>query len=49
MYFEITGYTYAFAAMALRAQEISDSEQDEYSEEDNLDDIREMELIGAPV
>jgi O-antigen ligase len=49
MYFEITGYTYAFAAMALRAQELSDREQDEPSEEDTLDDLREMELISARV
>ena len=49
MYFEITGYTYAFAAMALRAQEISDSGQDQSSEEDHLDDVGEMEMITAPV
>jgi putative inorganic carbon (hco3(-)) transporter len=48
MYFEITGYTYAFAAMAVRAQEISDSEVDEQSQEENIDEIPEMQMIDAP-
>jgi O-antigen ligase len=48
MYFEITGYTYAFAAMALRAQEISDNAEHEIAEEENLEDLNETEMIAAP-
>ena len=45
MYFEITGYTYAFAALAVRAQQITD-EGDPEEEEDA--EMADSDLLATP-
>lgn len=44
MYFQITGYTFAFAALAVRAQRITDEQDEELKEEDEVD-MGEAKLI----